>query len=201
MFLFHSFQANLGYLAWPLLICSLTTLALLLEKIVLLTLETVRKQLINENASSNKASLQPILVAKGLNLLYAHRSEQKLMREDIAAIWLKSQRNKLSSGIRLLQIIALLTPLLGLLGTVLGLIQVFDSLADHRGPIEPALLADGLGLAMYTTAVGLAIALPALAGAHGFQIWIDTLVHRAEHCMNHMSLMMDGVDLGKEHDR
>ena len=129
-----------------------------------------------------------------------HRTEKKCLREDVATIWLNNQRNKLSSGIRILQVIALLTPLLGLLGTVLGLIQVFDSLADHRGPIEPSLLADGLGLAMYTTAVGLIIALPALAGAHGLQIWIDKIIHNAEHSMNQMNLFMDGIDVDKRHD-
>jgi biopolymer transport protein ExbB len=201
MFLYQYLQDHLGYLGWPLLLCSLITVALLLEKTVVLTLETMKKQLIGKNTLENKPLLQPTLVAKGINLLYAHRNENKAMREEIADIWLRTQRHNLSGGIRILQIIALLTPLLGLLGTVLGLIQVFDDLADHRGPIEPSLLADGLGLAMYTTAVGLAIALPALAGAHGFEIWIDRLFHRAEQRMNHMSLMMEGVDMGKDNDQ
>ena len=119
----------------------------------------------------------------------------------MAAIWLNGQRNKLSSGIRILQVIALITPLMGLLGTVVGLIQVFNSLSDHQGPIEPALLADGLVLAMYTTAAGLIIAMPALAGAHGYQIWIDKIIHRAEQSMNQMNLFMDGIDMDKRHDQ
>ena len=80
------------------------------------------------------------------------------------------------------------------------LIQVFENLSDHHGPIEPSLLADGLGLAMHTTAVGLIIALPALAGAHGFQIWIDRILYRVEHGMNQMNLFMDGVDMSKKND-
>ncbi len=192
---------HLGYLTWPLLVCSLLALGLLLEKIVTLTLESLRKPIADDSAQINHRVLQPSFVVQGLSVLCLHRHEPKLMREEIAAIWLRSRRVKLSSGIKVLQVIALLTPLLGLLGTVLGLINVFDSLADHHGPIEPALLADGLGMAMYTTAAGLAVALPALAGAHGFQIWIDNLVHKAEHGMNYMNLKIDGVDLGKEYDR
>jgi biopolymer transport protein ExbB len=132
--------------------------------------------------------------------LCAHREESKALREEVAEVWLNDQRSKLTSGIRLLQVMALLTPLLGLLGTVLGLINVFERLAVHSGPIEPSLLADGLGMAMYTTAIGLVIALPALAGAHGFQIWIDKIIYRAEYMMNDMNLLFDGVDMRKRHD-
>ncbi|WP_101760071.1 MotA/TolQ/ExbB proton channel family protein [Oceanicoccus sp. KOV_DT_Chl] len=195
-----SLQQQLGYLAIPLLLCSLITLALLLEKMLVLALASYRKQLVDQQAPVFAGKNQPLLVARGLNFLTAHRSEKKSLREDVAEIWLGSQRQQLSSGIRLLQVIALLTPLLGLLGTVLGLIQVFESLADHHGPIEPSLLADGLGLAMYTTAVGLIIALPALAGAHGFQIWVDKIIHRTELSMNMMNLLIDGIELGAGHD-
>ncbi|ARN73761.1 MotA/TolQ/ExbB proton channel family protein [Oceanicoccus sagamiensis] len=200
MSFYQVLQQQLGHLTLPLLICSLITLALLLEKLMVLILESLRQQTVDAAAPVFAGKQQPKIVAKGLNFLSIHRQQAKNYREELAEIWLVSQRQKLSSGIRLLQVIALLTPLLGLLGTVLGLIQVFESLADHRGPIEPALLADGLGLAMYTTAVGLVIALPALAGAHGFQIWIDKIIHRTEHSMNTMNLLIDGIELGAVDD-
>lgn len=200
MSLYDQLHSQLGYLTFPLLLCSLVTLALLLEKLVVLTAESLRTRKVNNDAPVLGGSSKPLLVARGINLLCHHGEEQRSLREEIAAIWLSAQRNKLSSGIRLLQVMALVTPLLGLLGTVLGLIQVFENLSDHRGPIEPSLLADGLGLAMHTTAVGLIIALPALAGAHGFQIWIDRIIYRVEHGMNQMNLFMDGVDMRKKND-
>ncbi len=200
MSFYHTLEQQLGYLTLPLLLCSVITLALLLEKLMVLLLESLRKQVVSADAPVFAGVQQLNMVAKGLNFLSIHRGQGKGQREELAEIWLVSQRQKLSSGIRLLQVIALLTPLLGLLGTVLGLIQVFESLADHRGPIEPALLADGLGLAMYTTATGLIIALPALAGAHGFQIWIDKIIHRTEHSMNTMNLLIDGIELGAVND-
>ena len=200
MSLYYQFNNQLGHLTIPLLVCSLVTLALLLEKLIILATESLRSKKVNSDAPVFGGSAKPLLVARGINLLCDHRDEQKSMREDIASIWLSAQRNKLSSGIRLLQIMALITPLLGLLGTVLGLIQVFENLSDHSGPIEPSLLADGLGLAMHTTAVGLIIALPALAGAHGFQIWIDRIIYRVEHGMNQMNLFMDGVGMSSKHD-
>jgi biopolymer transport protein ExbB len=198
--LYQHLNDQLGYLTLPLLLCSLLALALILEKIFVLTLQSLRQTKVTANAAAFSNQKQPLLVAKGLGLLAIHGQEKKPMREEVAAIWLNAQRQKLSSGIRLLQVIALLTPLLGLLGTVLGLIKVFSDLANHQGPIEPSLLANGLGLAMYTTAAGLIIALPALAGAHGFQIWIDRIINRAEHTMNQVNLLMDGIDMDKRHD-
>lgn len=197
MVIYQLLSEQLGHLTLPLLLCSLITLALLLEKLAMLTCESFKQKTVAKAAPVFAGKNKALLTASGLNLLLTHNQQDKSMREEVAALWLTAQRNKLSSGIRMLQIIALIAPMLGLLGTVLGLIQVFESLADHRGPIEPALLADGLGLAMYTTAVGLVIALPALGGAHGFQLWIDKMIHNAEHTMNHMNLFMDGVDINK----
>lgn len=200
MTLYQQLYSQLGYLTVPLIACSLITLALLLEKLIALGLESWGSQKICSDALIYAGKQQPTLVARGLNLLCAHRNEPKELREEAAVIWLNAQRNKLAGGIQVLQMMALLTPLLGLLGTVLGLIKVFEKLANHSGPIEPALLADGLGMAMYTTAIGLIVALPALAGAHSFQIWIDKIIFRAEHNMNTMNLLFDGVDVEKRHD-
>lgn len=201
MAFYQQLHVQLGYLTVPLVVCSLVTLALLLEKLVSLGIQSWSKGQICSDVPIYSDKEQPALVARGVNLLCTHRNEPKALREEVATVWLNSQRNKLASGIQVLQVMALLTPLLGLLGTVLGLIQVFEKLSDHSGPIEPSLLADGLGMAMHTTAVGLIIALPALAGAHGFQIWIDRIIYRTEHGMNTMNLLFDGVALEKTHDQ
>jgi biopolymer transport protein ExbB len=76
---------------------------------------------------------------------------------------------------------------------VIGLIQVFDDLGVHQGPIEPSMLAGGLGIAMKTTAAGLIIALPAVLGAHGFQLWVERLIHQTEHAMNMHNLELEGI--------
>ncbi|MCV5977897.1 MotA/TolQ/ExbB proton channel family protein, partial [Escherichia coli] len=86
-------------------------------------------------------------------------------REDAAGIWLQEKRHQLHSGLRLLTLIGVISPLIGLLGTVLGLIDMFKGIAVSTGNITPNDLADGLGLAMRTTAAGLIIALPAISGA------------------------------------
>jgi len=66
----------------------------------------------------------------------------------------------LERGVRLLDTVAQLAPLLGLFGTVLGMIQAFQSLQDAGSSVDPSLLAGGIWVALLTTAVGLAVAMP-----------------------------------------
>ncbi|MEM9319489.1 MAG: MotA/TolQ/ExbB proton channel family protein [Pseudomonadota bacterium] len=68
-------------------------------------------------------------------------------------------------GIRALETIAMVSPLLGLLGTVLGMIQAFRDLELAEGAANAALLAGGIWQALLTTAAGLIVALPAAAAA------------------------------------
>ncbi|MEM9124964.1 MAG: MotA/TolQ/ExbB proton channel family protein [Pseudomonadota bacterium] len=66
----------------------------------------------------------------------------------------------LERGFRLLDTVAQLAPLLGLFGTVLGMINAFQSLQSAGSSVDPALLAGGIWVALVTTAVGLAVAMP-----------------------------------------
>ena len=66
----------------------------------------------------------------------------------------------LERGFRLLDTIAQVAPLLGLFGTVLGMIEAFRSLQNAGSSVDPSLLAGGIWVALLTTAVGLAVAIP-----------------------------------------
>lgn len=67
---------------------------------------------------------------------------------------------RLERGFRLLDTIAQIAPLLGLFGTVIGMIDAFRNLQDAGSSVDPALLAGGIWVALLTTAVGLAVAIP-----------------------------------------
>ncbi|MFP6756325.1 MAG: MotA/TolQ/ExbB proton channel family protein [Alphaproteobacteria bacterium] len=69
----------------------------------------------------------------------------------------------LESYLRGLEVIANLSPLLGLLGTVLGMIKAFARLESAGTKVDPAILAGGIWEALLTTAFGLSVAIPALA--------------------------------------
>ncbi len=66
----------------------------------------------------------------------------------------------LERGFRLLDTVAQLAPLLGLFGTVLGMIEAFQGLQSGGSSVDPSLLAGGIWVALLTTAVGLAVAMP-----------------------------------------
>lgn len=69
--------------------------------------------------------------------------------------------SRLERGFRFLDMVAQVTPLLGLFGTVLGMIEAFQALQSAGSQVDPSLLAGGIWVALLTTAAGLAVAMPA----------------------------------------
>lgn len=199
------FFIQLGLMRWPLLVVSAVALALLGERLwFLLTTghrgisgSFKRLQCSDESGLDRLAlecETERALASQATVLLLRHRKVEKNQREEIAAVWLQDQRRRLHSGLRLLMVIGIISPLMGLLGTVLGLIGMFAGLSGSSEPVTPALLADGLGMALSTTAAGLIVALPAIAGAHLLAIWSDRVVADLEHLFNRGNLWLEGLD-------
>jgi len=83
---------------------------------------------------------------------------------------------ELRGGLRPLDLIVTIAPLLGLLGTVLGMIAAFQALQDAGGQTDPATLAGGIWEALLTTAAGMAVAIPAAAAL----TWFDSIADRVQ---------------------
>ena len=77
------------------------------------------------------------------------------------------------SGLRALDVIATVAPLLGLLGTVLGMIEAFQALQASGARADPSILAGGIWQALLTTAAGMAVAIPAALALAWFESLID----------------------------
>lgn len=73
------------------------------------------------------------------------------------------------SGLRAIELIASIAPLVGLLGTVLGMIDAFQALQDSGAQADPAALAGGIWEALLTTAAGMAVAIPATIALSWFE--------------------------------
>ncbi|MEL6206233.1 MAG: MotA/TolQ/ExbB proton channel family protein [Pseudomonadota bacterium] len=80
---------------------------------------------------------------------------------------------KLERGFRLLDTVAQIAPLLGLFGTVLGMISAFQALQEAGDQVDPSILAGGIWVALMTTAVGLAVAMPTTLVLSWFEARID----------------------------
>lgn len=81
------------------------------------------------------------------------------IEEQVTAIALH-QLHELQRGFRALEAIAQISPLLGLFGTVLGMIDAFQKLQSAGNSVDPSILAGGIWVALLTTAAGLAVAMP-----------------------------------------
>ena len=84
-------------------------------------------------------------------------------REDNDRLVTEAERrfSKLERGLRSIENVAQLAPLLGLFGTVLGMIEAFQALQEAGSQVDPSILAGGIWVALMTTAAGLAVAMPA----------------------------------------
>jgi len=120
---------------------------------------------------------------------------EKTIRDELISFRLAVLKNKLDHGINLLRIVAVLSPMLGLLGTVLGMIEAFRDIAGQTGPVIPSMIADGLWSAMLTTAYGLSIALPCLFAAFIYARIAENRLELFQKHLNEQSLKIEGVKL------
>ncbi len=98
---------------------------------------------------------------------------------------------RMSSQIRLLELIAMISPLLGLLGTVLGMITSFQELALAEGAANASVLAGGIWQALLTTAAGLLVAIPAAVGATLLAARIDSAAQMIESAVGQLMLITE----------
>ena len=96
-----------------------------------------------------------------MQLLRQSSHNVELAREEtirLASIELQHSRQYL----RILEVIATLSPLLGLFGTVIGMIDAFQQLESAGSAVDPSILSGGIWVALLTTAAGLAVAIPSI---------------------------------------
>lgn len=107
-----------------------------------------------------------------------HRLSDSLLREEVARVG-AGYLEPLRSHLRGLEVIGALSPLLGLLGTVMGMIEAFRQMAQAGSRVDPALLSGGIWEALLTTAVGLAVAIPVVA----VLTWLERRIECFRHTM------------------
>ena len=103
----------------------------------------------------------------------------------------------LRRGLRPLEVIGSLAPLLGLLGTVLGMIKAFQQLEAAGNKVNPAILSGGIWEALLTTAVGLCIAIPVVAILN----WLERRVDHQAHEMDNLATQVFTEDLSAQSEQ
>ena len=161
-----------GWVMWPLILCSIAALAIIAERLWTLQKKSVmppalldqvrqwleRKELEESRLSALRESspLGKVLAAGLANRLHAHEVLKEAI-EDAGRHMLPELERYLNT----LGTIAAIAPFLGLLGTVLGMIQMFGGIGSH-GLGDPSIVASGISQALVATATGLAVAIPSL---------------------------------------
>lgn len=103
------------------------------------------------------------LIANAVQLAFSNMDDKPVDKkriEDLVEVLVVGRMHELQFGLRALDAIAQLAPLLGLFGTVLGMIDAFQALQGAGSSVDPSILAGGIWVALLTTAVGLAVAMP-----------------------------------------
>ena len=104
--------------------------------------------------------------------------------EDQISVEGEKELRNLEFLLKPLEVISNIAPLLGLLGTVIGMINAFSKLENAGSRVDPAILAGGIWEALLTTAFGLIVAIPALAAFY----WLDGRVDKTREEMRHISI-------------
>ncbi|MGH7481531.1 MAG: MotA/TolQ/ExbB proton channel family protein [Longimicrobiales bacterium] len=175
-----------GWMMWPLGACAVAGLILIIWKLFDLSVKSSRTRKVLREVDERLASRDvegALAVARDSDtpagriitagLERRQEGTERVMRaiENVGLI----EMAHLESGLVWLATLANVAPLLGFLGTVIGMIQAFNAI-ELAGEVEPTLVAGGIKVALITTAAGLTIAIPINIAHNYFVTRIDRLV-------------------------
>lgn len=179
-----------GIVMWPLMLCSVVALAIIAERFwSLQTKKICPENLVaqvwqwQKNGELNIKKIQALRAGSSLGKVLAaglvnRHHERYIMKESIEEAG-RHVVHELGKFLTTLGTIASISPFLGLLGTVIGMIQMFSSVKTV-GLGDPAELAGGISVALITTAAGLTVAIPSLMFYRYLQGKVDELVVNME---------------------
>ncbi|UCH47705.1 MAG: MotA/TolQ/ExbB proton channel family protein [Betaproteobacteria bacterium] len=179
-----------GWPIWPIILCSIIAIAIIGERFYSLRQDLVaprdllprviqeyRKSGVSADMLSRVAgtSLLGKVLAAGLKNI---KSSREIVKESIEEAG-RAAAHELDRFLTTLGTIATMSPLLGLLGTIIGMIEIFGA-STPTGITDPAQLAHGISIALYNAAFGIIVAVPSLVFYRHFRARADSLVVEME---------------------
>ena len=174
-----------GIMMYPIFLASIIAFAIIIERLIFFKkskenpdeiLKTIKNLVDNKNpptTESSQANEGPIsrMLAVG-----AQAQKEPLWKvEEKLAVSGREEIQGLRKNLRGLEVIATISPLMGLLGTVMGMVKAFNKVAQYKGQVDPSLLAGGIWEALLTTAAGLAIAIPIVIMLNYFERKVESI--------------------------
>ncbi|BET67498.1 MotA/TolQ/ExbB proton channel family protein [Opitutales bacterium ASA1] len=127
-------------------------------------------------------------------------SEQHRHDEEAVKAFGRLEVNRMERGFVFLEMIVGAAPLLGLLGTVVGLVQVFGNISTDTGVPNPAAFTKGIALALTTTVIGLTVAIPCLVGSGYLQRRVETYAVQLESLVERLEANLVRLASGRSAD-
>jgi len=186
-----------GIAMWPLLVCSIAGLAIILERVWVLQRKRVIPPPLARAIETPPVSVEQLNRARALSdddasvlgelarTAFAHATLAKAENVEAVQAVARQVVGRMERGLTTLSLIAELGPLLGLLGTVIGMVRLFEDVAK-RGLGEPAQISAGIYEALTATMTGLSIAVPALIAYMYLRRRIEVLVLELERHTNEL---------------
>ena len=178
-----------GWLMLPLVLCSIFTVAIAIERFIRLKKSMIlpKALLLNQTQNANVVMQQlqqdKVLQSSTLGRIFTAGYQSKTKNEQYARAQMESTASQeigyLEKNINFLGTLSAVAPLLGLLGTVLGIIESF-LVIDLGTNSNPTLMIPGISKALITTAAGMFIAIPALFAYRYFQRLVQEYIAELE---------------------
>jgi biopolymer transport protein ExbB len=179
-----------GWLMAPIILCAILTMGIILERFWTLQQKRVIPADLTskvwgwvKNNTLDQRQIQTLHQGSPLGQILAagliNRDRERSIMKDSIEDTGRHVVHELERYLDTLGTVAAISPLLGLLGTVFGMIQVFAAITT-QGIGNPTVLAGGIAQALITTAAGLTVAIPALIGHRYYRNRVDTLVVNME---------------------
>lgn len=157
----YDFFHDAGIFAYPLLLCSVLATFIIVERLIALRRSKVIPSALSDRLIAGEVPEEGDLRSvAGRIVAFYHDPHSDV---DQLKAFSRLQISRMERGLFILEIVVSAAPLIGLLGTVTGLVGVFDKISPETGMPEMGAFREGVALALTTTMIGLAIAIPALA--------------------------------------
>ena len=175
-----------GWLLLPLVLCSLVSLAIMIERFIFLQRKRVapaqlvdQALLLQRQGAGGRAAIARMAASSPLGAVLATGLQHAHLPPEQNALYMQAaasvQLHRLEQGLSFLGTLGYIAPLLGLLGTVIGIIEAFQAV-QTGGVTDPAMLTTGLAKALITTAAGMVVAIPAMMGLRALQRRVNGLM-------------------------
>ncbi len=174
-----------GIFVYPLAVCSFIGAFIICERLFSLRSSAVLPPKLVDQIGSAQPIPDESASSLGRIIAFWRRHEKEV---GAVKAYARLEVNRMERGLVFLEIIIGAAPLLGLLGTVTGLVTVFSNVSLETGLPDPAAFSKGIALAMTTTVIGLCVAIPCLIANGYFQRKVETYAVQIESLLEQMGL-------------